>query len=123
MQSGQFTRQIETDTVTRCSGGTRAVMEPFEDVFARRNRTASVSYCQHYLSAVATCANPNSPAGTIVLSRVLQKILHDEGCVAFLTCDKKPAWKLPFNFHIWRFRQCAKIIQPFINQLTEIHGC
>src|SRR5512132_4117150 len=99
MQSRQFARQVETDPVTRCRRGTRAVMEPFEDVFARRNRTTSVSDRQHDVAAVAMRTNPNSPAGTIILSRVLEKILHDERRVALFSSHKKPARKFLFNLH------------------------
>ena len=78
---------------------------------------------QHDVAAVAMRADPNSSAGTIVLSRVLQKILHDERCVAFLASHKKAARKFLFNLHIGRIRQRAKIVQPFINELAKIHGC
>src|SRR4029077_5138300 len=99
MQSGQFAREAEADPMARCGGGTRAVMKPFEDVFPRWNRTTSVSDRQHHGAAVAMRANPNSPARTIVLSRVLQEILHDQRCVAFLSGHKKPARKFLFNLH------------------------
>src|SRR4051812_42636514 len=100
MQSRQFAREIKADPVTRCRRGTGAVMEPFEDVFSARNRAASVSDRQHYVSAIATSANPNSPARSIVLTRVLQKILHDQRRVAFLASHKKSARKFLFNFHV-----------------------
>src|SRR6187200_183277 len=98
-------------------------METFEDVFAEWNGTASVADLQHYVFAIATCADSNSSARTIVLSRVLQKILHDERGVTFLASHQKSAGKFLFNLHVRRFRQRAKIIQPFINQLTKIHRC
>ena len=96
-------------------------MESLKNVFARRNRAASVPDSQHDVAAVAMRADPNSSAGTIVFSCVLQKILHDERRVAFLSGDKKPDRKFLFNLHIGRIRQRAKIIQPFINELTKIH--
>src|SRR5205823_13398844 len=89
MQSGQFARQIQADPVARRRRRTRAMMESFEDVFGRRNRSTVVSNRQHDIAAVATCNNPDSPTRTIVLSRVLQKILHDERRVAFLASHKK----------------------------------
>src|SRR4029077_2810489 len=100
MQSRQFARQVQADPVARRGGRTRAVMEPFEDVFARRNRTTSVADRQHDVAAVAMRAHPNSPTGAIVLSRVLQKILYDERCVALFSSDKKPVRKFLFNLHV-----------------------
>ena len=99
------------------------MMEPFEDVFARRNRTTSVSDRQHNVTAVAVCADPDSSARTIVLSRVLQEILHDERCVALFSTNKKPAWKFLFNLHVRGIWQRAKVIQPLIDELAKIHGC
>ena len=96
-------------------------MKPFEDVFARRNRTTSVSDRQHHVAAVAMRANPNSPARTIVLPRVLQEILHDQRCVALLSSHKKSARKFLFNLHVRRISQGAKVIQPFIDELAKIH--
>src|SRR6266481_4950324 len=98
-------------------------MESLKNVFARWNWAASVPDSQHDIAAVATRADPNSSAGTIVFSRVLQKVLHNERRVAFLARNKKPARKFLFNLHIGRIRQRAKIIQPFINELTKIHWC
>src|SRR5215467_14535168 len=123
MQSGQFACEVEADTMARCGGGTRAVMETFEDVFTRRNRTAIVSDRQHDVSAVSTRAHANSPTRPIVFSCVLQKILYDKRRVAFLSSHEKSAWKFLFNLHVWRIRQRAEIIQPFIDQLAKIHGC
>src|SRR5262245_39133105 len=120
MQSGKFTREIETDTMARCGGGTRTVMESFEDVCTWGNRTAIVSDRQHDVAAVSTCANPNSPAHAIVFPCVLQKILHNKRCVAFLSSHKKPVREFLFNLHVRRVRQRAEIIQPFIDQLAKI---
>src|SRR6476646_11251110 len=93
MQACQFARQVKADAVARCRRGTRAVVETFEDVFPGWNRTASVADPQHYVFAIATCADSNSPPRPIVLSRVLQKILHDERRVAFLASHQKSAGK------------------------------
>ena len=84
--------------------------------------TTSVSDRQHDVAAVATCTHPNSSARTIVLSRVLQKILDDERCVAFFARHKKPARKFLFNLHVRGIRQRAKVIQPFIDELAKVHG-
>ena len=77
MEPGQFARQVKTDAVAGRGRGSRAVMETFEDVFARRNGGTSVADRQHDVTAVAERANPNSPTGAIVFSRVLQKVLDD----------------------------------------------
>ena len=53
-------------------------MEALEDVFARWNRAAGIPDGQRNLVAIGVYADPNPPARAIVLSRVLQKILHDE---------------------------------------------
>src|SRR5262245_44734207 len=105
MQPGQFAREVEADTMARCGSRTRAVMEPFEDVFTWGNRTAIVSDCQHDVSAVSTCAHPNSPAYPIVFSCVLQKILHNKRGVAFFAGHEKSARKFLFNLHLRRIRQ------------------
>src|SRR6187397_688322 len=109
MQSGQFACEVEADTMARCGGWTRAVMETFEDVFTRGNRTAIISDRQHDVSAVSARAHANSPARPIVFSCVLQKILHDKRCVAFFAGHEKSARKFLFNLHVRRIRQGTEI--------------
>ncbi len=99
------------------------MMETLEDVFAERNCTACIPDGQHNLVAIGVSADPNPPAGAIVLSRVLQQILHDERCVPFFAGDKQAAWKFFFNLHLGRNGKRAKIVQPLVNDLAEIYRC
>src|SRR5262249_2558685 len=112
MQPGQFPRQIQTDPMTRRSRWSRTVMEPFEDVFARRKCGTRVANPKYAFRAVAKRADPNSSAGAIVLPRVLQEVLHDERRVVFFAGHKKPLWKFLFNLHTRRIWQRAEIVQP-----------
>src|SRR6266446_5220111 len=98
-------------------------MKPFEDVFAPRNGAAGVTDGQHDVVVIALRADPDSSAGAIVLSSVLQEILYDKRCVTFLADHKKAARKFLFNLYIGRIRQRAKIVQPFIDELAKIDGC
>src|SRR5262249_16278079 len=122
MPSGQFAGQVEADPVTRGRGGSRAMMKPFKNIFARRNGATSVADRQHHIAAVAVHADPNSSAGTIVLPRVLQEVLHDERRVTFFAGHKKTLWKFLFNLHIRRIWQRTEIVHPFINKLAKIDG-
>src|SRR5467141_2803133 len=97
-------------------------MKPLENIFGPRNGATCVTDGQHDVVALALRADPDSSAGAIVLSSVLQKILYNKRCVAFLAGHKETARKFLFNLHIRRVRQRAKIIQPFIDQLAKIDG-
>ncbi len=98
-------------------------MKPLENIFAPRNGTTCVTDGQHDVVALALRADPDSSAGAIVLSSVLQEILYDKRCVTFLAGHKKTAGKFLFNLYIGRIRQRAKIVQPFIDELAKIDGC
>src|SRR6266705_2359120 len=99
------------------------MMETLEDVFARWNGAAGIPDGQHNLVAIGVSADPNPAARTIVLSRVLQEILHYKRCVSFFAGHKQTAWKFFFNFHLGRIGKRAKIVQPLVNDLAEIYRC
>src|SRR5437773_2181029 len=73
-------------------------MEALEDVFARWNCAARIPDGQHNVVAIGVSADPNPAARAIVLSRVLQEILHYKRCVSFFAGHKQTAWKFFFNF-------------------------
>ncbi len=99
------------------------MMKTLEDVFARWNRAAGIPDGQHDLVAIGASADPNPPASAIVLSRVLQQILHDERCVPFFAGHKQAAWKFLLDLHVGRIGKRAKIVQPLVNDLAEIYRC
>src|SRR6266436_2209679 len=98
-------------------------MEALEDVFARWNGAARVPDGQHNVAAVSVCADANPPARAIVLSRVLQEILHDERRVSFFAGHKQAAWECLLDLYIGRIGKRAKIVEPLINNLAEIYRC
>src|SRR4249920_1375334 len=98
-------------------------MEALEDVFARWYRAAGIPDGQHNLVAIGASADPNPSARAIVLSRVLEEILHDERCVPFFSCHKQAAWKFLLDRHVARIGKRAKIVQPLVNDLAEIYRC
>ena len=99
------------------------MMETLKDVFARWNCAAGIPDGQHNLVAIGASADPNPPARAIVLSRVLEEILHDERCVPFFAGHKQPARKFLLDVHVARIGKRAKIIQPLVNNLAEIYRC
>src|SRR5207249_3649791 len=98
-------------------------MEALEDVFAGWNCAARIPDSQHNVVAIGVSADPNPAARAIVLSRVLQEILHYERCVSFFAGHKQAAWKFFFNLHLGRIGKRAKIVQPLVNDLAEIYRC
>jgi hypothetical protein len=98
-------------------------MKPFEDVFTGRNCAARIADGQHNVTAVPVRANPDPPARAIVLSRVLQEILHNERCVLSFARYEQADWKFLFDLHIRRIGKRAKIVQPLVNDLAEIDRC
>src|SRR6266480_6052258 len=101
------------------------MVKPLEDIFAAWNGAAGIPDSQHNVPGIAVCADSDSPAGAIVLSCVLQKILHNERGVPFFSDHKEAGRKFLLDFHIGRIRKRAKIIKPLIDELTKIHryGC
>src|SRR5262249_28088172 len=97
MQPGQFACQIQADSMARSSGRRRVVMKSLEDVFSRWNCAAIIADGQHNVSAVGVGPDQDPPAGAIVLSRVLQQILHNEGRVLSFASYEKAEWKFFFN--------------------------
>ncbi len=96
------------------------MVKPLENVFAGWDCAARIPDSQHHVVAVATCANPDPPAGAIVLSCVLQEILHDERRVPFFAGYKQSAWKFLLDVYIRRIRKRAKIVEPLIDELAKI---
>ena len=99
------------------------MMKALEDVFARWNGAAGIPDGQHNLVAIGASADPNPPARAIVLSRVLEEILHDERCVPFFAGHKQAARKFLFDLHVARIGKRAEIVQPLVNDLAEIYRC
>src|SRR5437870_304446 len=98
-------------------------MKPFEDVFTGWNCAARIADGQHSVSGVALSADPDPPAGSIVLSRVLQEILHNERRVLFFASYEQAEWKFFFDLHIRRIGKRAKIVDPLIDELAKIYWC
>src|ERR1700730_17299681 len=98
-------------------------MEALEDVFAWWNGAARVPDGQHNVTPVSMCADVNPPARAIVLSRVLQEVLQVERRLPFFAGHKQAAWKLLLDLKIGRIRKRSKIVQPRVNDLTEIYRC
>ena len=67
------------------------------------------------------CRNSNAPARSIVLQRVLQKILHNERGVLFFAGDIQFSWESFLDLHIDRIRKRNEIIEPFFDKLTKIY--
>src|SRR5437879_11086 len=109
--------------MTRSSRGRRVMMKPFEDVFTWWNCAARIADGQHNVPGVAVRADPDPPAGSIVLSRVLQEILHNERRVLSFASYEKADWKILFDLHIRRIGKRAKIVEPLINELAKINRC
>src|SRR5205823_10717819 len=112
--------QIQADSVTRNGRRRRVVMKPFEDVFTGWNCAARIADGQHDVAAICVRADPDPPAGAIVLSRVLQEILHNERRVLSFARYEKADWKFLFDLHIGRIGKRAKIVEPLINELAKI---
>ena len=98
-------------------------MEAFEDVLARWNCAARIADGQHNVPGVAVRADSDPPAGTIVLSRVLQEILHNERRVLSFASYEQADRKFFFDLHIRRIGKRAKIVQLLVNDLAEIYLC
>src|SRR5437867_7637539 len=98
-------------------------MEALKDIFAGWNCAARVPDGQNNLAAIATRADADPPAGAIVLSCVLQEILHDERRVPFFAGYKQSAWKFLLDVYIRRIRKRAKIVEPLIDELAKIYWC
>ena len=98
-------------------------MKPLENIFARCNHAACISHSQHNAAAVGRCAHADPTARPIILSRVLQEILHNQRCVPFFAGHKQPAWKFLLDLHVGRIGQRAKIVQPFIDELAKVDWC
>src|SRR6266481_9696911 len=96
-------------------------MEALEDVFAGWNCAARIPDGQHDVVAIGVSAYPNPAAKAIVLTRVLQEILHYKRCVSFFTGHKQAAWKFLLDLHLKRIGKRAKIVKPCVNDLAEIY--
>src|SRR5437867_8202542 len=99
------------------------MMKPFENILAGRNCAARIADSQHNVRAIAVRADLDPPAGAIVLSRVLQEILHYERRVLSFAGHEQAEWKFFFDFHIRRLGKRAKIVEPLINELAKIYRC
>ena len=64
-------------------------MKPLEDIFAGWNCAAGIPDNQRNVSAAVVCGDSDPPAGAIVLSGVLQEILHNERSVSFFAGHKQ----------------------------------
>src|SRR5437867_8188333 len=94
-------------------------MKPLENVFAGWNCAAGISDVQHDVAGIGLCADPTSPPSSIVLSRVLQEILHNERRIPFFAGHKQTGWKFFLDFYVERIGKRAKIVQPLVNDLAE----
>src|SRR2546430_16260349 len=98
-------------------------MEPLENVLlcSLRNWSSSVTDRQHHFGVISPCRNSDAAARSIVLARVLQKILHNERGVALFAGNKYFGWKLLLDLDLRRVGQRVEVIDPFIDELAEIH--
>src|SRR5437870_12959084 len=94
-------------------------MEALEYVFTGWNRAARVPDSQNNLAAIAMRADADPSARAIVLSRVLQEILHNKRRVRFFASHKQAVWKFLLDLYIRRVWKRAKIVQPLVNRSEE----
>src|SRR5712691_3572457 len=99
------------------------MMESLENVFPRVawDRAAGVADCQHNFTPLSVRGDSNQTSRSIVLQRVLQKILHNERGVLFFAGNIQFSWEFFLDLHIDRIRKRAEIIEPFFGKLTEIY--
>ena len=90
-------------------------MKPFENVFAPRNGATGVADSQHDVGAVALRADPDSSAGAIVLSSVLQKILYNQAMCSVSRRSQKGRSEIPFQSS-HRANPAARQDRPTIHQ-------
>src|SRR5438477_6083766 len=98
-------------------------MKPLKNVFlcSARDGLTSVANYQSHLVVVLPSDNSNSASRSIVLSCVLQKVLHNQRCVPFFAGDEYFGWEFVFHCHIERVGKRPQIIKPFFDELAEIH--
>ena len=64
------------------------MMEALEDILVGWNCAARVPYTQHNISVIAVCTDSDQPARPVVLSCVLEEILHNEGGIPLFSGHK-----------------------------------
>jgi hypothetical protein len=79
VQAREFTREVQTESVTGDAAGNRSTPEPFENVRLRigRNWLPRVTNGQNDPAVVSLCSNSDSPTFSIVLTRILEQVLNN----------------------------------------------
>src|SRR5258708_23107167 len=101
MQSRELAGESQPEPRT---GGSRVAgnaMEPLEDMRlgSRRDRAAGVADDETDIAISPLRGNSDAAADPIVLSRVLQEVLHNQRCVLLFPCHVQFGWNLFFDFH------------------------
>src|SRR5207247_10373275 len=99
MQTRKLARQIQANSMTRNGRPRRAAMKPLEDMFLRiaSDRAAGIANLEDNMLSVLMRADSHASSAPIVLSRVLQKIVHDYGCIAFLPGNRQVGWDITLD--------------------------
>ena len=98
-------------------------MKSLKNMFLRipRDWPAGVADKQHNFASLAPRGNSHTTAGAIVFARVLQNVLHNQRGVTLFTRNVQFRWKILLNLHIGRIGKRAKVIEPFLDELAQIH--
>src|SRR5437763_8672802 len=62
----------------------------------------------------------NAAAGPVVLPRVLEQVLQDEGSISPLTGDEESFRQVRFHIEPERIRQRIQIVEPFFDELAQV---
>src|SRR6185312_12455750 len=109
--------------MSRNTQASSPAVKSLENVFLRirRDWPAGVADEKHNVIRLALSLNSHSTAGAVVFARVLQNVLHNQRGVTLFTRNVQFRWKTLLNLHIGRVGKRSEIIQPFFNELTQIH--
>ena len=86
-----------------------------------RDWSAGIADKKHNVTRLALRRNSHTTAGAIVFARILQDVLHNQRGVTLFTRNVQVRWKTLLNLHIGRIGKRAEVIEPFLDELAQIH--
>ena len=102
MQTGKFAREIQSNPVSAANAIRTGPIEPLEHMTLsfRGNCPAGIPDSKENNPIAGAGRNLDATAGSIVLSRILEKVLYNQGYVLFLAGDDELGRDVPFDRYI-----------------------
>src|SRR4051812_20496362 len=120
MQAGEFTRQIQPESMARKIFSHYPAIKPLENMVSRtaRDGVPGVADQHNRRPPFGPHLDSDTAVGPVVFSGIFQQILQDESGESLFPLDTEIARKISFKDEAEWIWQCVEIVQPSFDQLT-----